>query len=230
MQSARSFLGIGIYTISEAAWMTGVSAPRIRRWIRGYSFRVRDEIHTSSAVWKPDLPIIEDTLALTFRDLIEVRFVDYFLRAGVSWRMLRRAAIAAGEIVNDTHPFSTQKFKTDGARIFEDFRDRNIGRKILDIVKKQYAIPNIVAPYLYEGIEFYRNRPARWFPLKHSRRVVIDPAIAFGQPTVNPDGVPTVVLARAFEAEKSLERVAQWYKVPKKAVQDAVNYQQRLAA
>jgi uncharacterized protein (DUF433 family) len=60
--------------------------------------------------------------------------------------------------------------------------------------------------------------------------LVIDPAISFGQPVVNPEGVPTLILARAFEVEKSIDRVSYWYNVPKRSVQDAVNYQQRLAA
>jgi uncharacterized protein (DUF433 family) len=230
MEIRKSLLGVGIYTVPEAAWMTNVSAPRIRRWMRGYKFRVGDKTHASSAVWKPDLPEIGDALALSFRDLIEVRFVDYFLKAGVSWNMLRQAGIHASEIVKSTHPFSTRKFKTDGRTIFAELGERPSGRKLLDLVRKQYAIQGIVAPYLYEGLEFDKDHPARWFPLKNSRRVVIDPAVAFGQPTINPEGVPTLILARAFDVEKDVERVANWYEVPKRSVQDALNYQQRLAA
>jgi uncharacterized protein (DUF433 family) len=230
MQSKQSLLGVGIYTVSEAAWMADVSAPRIRRWLRGYKFRVGDVTHVSSAIWKPDLPEIGNTLALSFRDLIEVRFVDYFLKAGVSWKTLRQAAIYAGEIINSTHPFSTRTFKTDGTRIFAEFKAKRGKTKILDLVKKQYAITTVVAPHLYDGLEFEKDQPARWHPLKNSKRVVIDPAIAFGQPIVHPEGVPTLLLALAFRVEKSVDRVASWYDVPKRSVRDALNYQQRLAA
>ena len=230
MTDRLGLLGVGIYTVPEAAWLTNVSAPRIRRWMRGYKFRVGDETHVSSAVWKPDLPEIGETLALSFRDIIEVRFVDYFLKEDVSWTILRQAATYASEFVNSTHPFSTRKFKTDGRRIFADFGENGGGRKILDLVKRQYTIPSIVAPYLYEGLEFTEDKPARWFPLRNSRRVVVDPAVAFGQPSIDPEGVPTLVLARAFAVEKNIERVAYWYKVPKKSVQDAINYQERLVA
>ena len=230
MRDEQSFLGVGIYTVAEATWMTNVSAPRIRRWMRGYTFRVGDETHASPAVWEPDLPEMNGSLALSFRDLIEVRFVDYFLNEGVSWNLLRRAAIYAGDIVKSTHPFSTRKFKTDGQRIFAELGEKRGDRKILDLARKQYTIASVVAPYLYEGLEFNADHPKRWFPLKNSKRVVIDPAVAFGQPTIDPEGVPTVVLARAFDAEKNIERVAYWYNVPKRSVQDALNYQQRVAA
>jgi uncharacterized protein (DUF433 family) len=229
MDSKQSLLGIGIYTVSEAAWMTNVSFPRIRRWLRGYKFRLGDKTHTSSAVWKPDLPVVEDTLSLSFRDLIEVRFIDSFLKQGVNWRILKLAATYASEIVNSTHPFSTKFFKTDGKTIFADF-ERQGDRRIVNVIKHQYAIPSFIAPFLYDGLEFKENQPSRWFPLSNCKRIVIDPAISFGQPVLNPEGVPTRILSRAFEVEKSIDRVAYWYNVPKRSVQDAVGYQQRLAA
>jgi hypothetical protein len=40
------------------------------------------------------LPDVEGKTALSFRELIEIRFVRHFLRAGVSWHALRRAARA----------------------------------------------------------------------------------------------------------------------------------------
>jgi uncharacterized protein (DUF433 family) len=230
MRDGQNFLGVGIYTVAEASWLTNVSAPRIRRWMRGYRFRVGDETHASPAVWDPDLPEVDGSLALSFRDLIEVRFVDFFLKKGVSWNLLRRAAIYAGEIVGSTHPFSTSKFKTDGKRIFAELGEMRGGKRILDLVQKQYALASIVAPHLYEGLEFDASGPLRWFPLKNSKRVVIDPMVAFGQPIIDPEGVPTVVLARAFDAEKNIERVAYWYNVPRRSVQDALNYQQQRVA
>lgn len=228
---AQSLFGVGIYAVPEAARMTGVSAARIHRWLCGYQFQVGDEQHESPPVWSGDLPILRDTLALSFRDLIEARFVDYFLRQGVSWTMLRRAAVDAAAVVGSTHPFSTRMFKTDGKRIFAEFAEKSGGKKILELVKLQYNIPTVVAPFLYEGLEFVEKRkhPVRWFPVA-SKRVVVDPAIAFGQPTLNPEGVPTSIVARAFRAEGSVERVARWYDVSQRAVEDAVEYEKKLAA
>ena len=116
MERARSLLGVGIYSVPEAARMVDVSAPRIRRWLLGYQFKAGDTRRKSSPVWRPDLPVVDEILALSFHDLIEVRFVDYFLRLGVSWKVLRSAARFAAGVVHSTHPFSTQKFKTDGSR------------------------------------------------------------------------------------------------------------------
>jgi uncharacterized protein (DUF433 family) len=229
MERRQSLLGVGIYIIPEASRMTGVSAGRIRRWLLGYSFPASDGTHESPPVWKPDLPEIEGALAVSFRDLMEVRFVDFFLEKGVSWKVLRLAASYAAQVVENAHPFSTFKFKTDGRRIFGDFWESR-PKPLLDLVARQYTLPSFFDPYLYEGVEFHGNDPARWFPMRENRRVVIDPAIGFGQPTISPEGVPTAILARATKVERSAERVAKWYSVPVPAVQAAVEYENQLAA
>jgi hypothetical protein len=33
------FLGIGLYTVAEAARLTCISQGRLRRWLRGYTYR-----------------------------------------------------------------------------------------------------------------------------------------------------------------------------------------------
>lgn len=228
MEHSQSLLGVGIYAIPEAARMTGVSAPRIRRWVRGYQFRTGEALHESPPVWKPDLPTVEGALAVSFRDLMEVRFVQFFLSSGVSWKVLREAASYAAHVVNSGHPFSTYKFKTDGRRIFADFVAEC--RTLLDLSARQYTFPEVIDPFLYQGLEFEEGGPARWFPVKGNRTIVIDPAIGFGQPTITPDGVPTAILANAARVERSVSRVAKWYRVPVKAVQAAVEYERQLAA
>lgn len=222
----KSLLGVGFYTVPEAAQMTGVSAGRIRRWLLGYTFKVGEELHASQRLWAPDLERLDEALALSFRDLIEVRFVDYFRTAGISWKMLREVGSEAAEMVGSTHPFSTQQFKTNGRKIFRELGGAKGKKAILDVLSKQHAIATVVAPSLYEGLEYYNDNPARWFPVDRSKRVVIDPAVAFGQPSLNPEGVPTAVLARAFRVEQSVDKIARWYRVPKPAVRAALKYEQ----
>lgn len=229
--SRQPLLGVGIYTVPEAARITKVRPARIRRWLRGYEFRSPGGTRTSPAVWEPELPEVEGSLALGFRDLIEVRFVDAFRSHGVSWKTLRLAAERASEILQDTHPFSTKRFKTDGRRIFAELVSETGEELLLDLVKSQYGFRQVIGPHLYEGLEFDDSRGAvRWYPLPGSRRVVIDPAISFGQPVVHPESVPTAILAKAAQVEPSIDRVARWYEVDPQAVRDAVDYEEQLAA
>jgi uncharacterized protein (DUF433 family)/DNA-binding transcriptional MerR regulator len=221
-----SLLGVGVYSIPEAARLTGVSSSRIRRWLRGYSFTSGGAARTSPPLWQRQLAS-EDSLVLSFRDLLEVRFVDAFRRHGVSWKSIRMAAECAAEIVHDSYPFSTRRFKTDGRSIFAEILQETGDESLLDLVKSQYEFKSIVEPFLFEGLEFSALgiEPVRWWPLGMNRRVVIDPERSFGQPIVDPESVPTRVLASAFRAEGSIQAVARWYEVDLKSVEDALEFE-----
>src|SRR5882724_5383928 len=172
----QSLLGVGVYAVPEASRLTGVSAQRIRRWLTGYTFKAAQGLHASPPLWQRRI-VSEGSLALSFRDLLEVRFVDAFRRHGVRWKTIRLAAERAAEILHDTHPFSTKKFKTDGPNIFADIVQSTGEESLLDLAKSQYEFKQVVEPFLFEGLEFsdLGIQPVRWWPLPHSRRVVIDP-------------------------------------------------------
>ncbi|HYV29140.1 MAG TPA: hypothetical protein VFA77_16520 [Candidatus Eisenbacteria bacterium] len=42
----------GIYTVRDAARLTGVSTGRIRRWLRGYRYRSRKKAYASPPLWQ----------------------------------------------------------------------------------------------------------------------------------------------------------------------------------
>ncbi len=226
----ESLLGVGVYTIPEAARLTRVPAPSIRRWIAGYDYRREGVRRSSPPLWERDIAPVENAAALTFRELLEVRFVQFFRSHGVSWKTIRRAAECAAEIVQDSHPFSTKRFKTDGRSIFAEILKETGEKSLLDLAARQYEIPSFVGPFLFLGIEFMEagNAPLRWWPLGTDRRVVIDPARSFGQPICSPESVPTAVLAQAFEAEGSMDAVARWFEVDPESVDDAVAFEAQL--
>ena len=224
-----NFLGIGIYSIRDASRISGVSAPRIRRWARGYRYRVGGETRRSPAVWDADLPPIDGVHSLSFLDLLEVRFINAFLEAGLGWKKVRIAADAAKVLLDTTHPFSTRSFKTDGRTIFADIVQETGKGVLLDLVRSQYAFNPVVSPSLYKGIEFSPNdAPVRWWPMGKRTQVVIDPLRAFGQPITSSEGVPTSVLMEAVEAEGSVDRVARWFDVRPSAVRAAIKFEETL--
>ena len=219
-------MGLGVYSVPEAARLTGVSPSRIRRWLQGYSYTSGGASRTSPPLWRQQIAS-EDSLILSFRDMLEVRFIDAFRRHGVSWKSIRVAAECAAEIIHDSYPFSTRRFKTDGRSIFAEIVQETGDESLLDLVKSQYEFKSIVDPFLFEGLEFSALgiEPVRWWPLGTDRRVVIDPERSFGQPIVDPESVPTLILARAFKAEKSIQAVARWYEVDPRSVEDAVEFE-----
>lgn len=222
-------LGIGIYSPQEVSQLTRVPVRRIRRWAAGYRYRHDEAKYESPPVFKPDLEPIDGQIALSFLDLLEVRFIDAFRRAGVSWKTIRHSWELAAEFAATDHPFSTKLFKTDGTRILADvMAPRGRKRHVLDIVGKQWELAEVVGNTLFEGIEFDEDMAARWWR-RADHRVVIDPARSFGQPIVAKEGVPTRILARSFKAEESIDAVARWYEVSVASVEAAVEFEENLA-
>lgn len=231
--SSPEVIGIGVYSVPQASRLTRVSPSRIRRWLRGYEYQRGDERRRSSPVWRAQLPQLEGGVALGFLDLMEIRFVDAFIEAGLSLRKIRRAAKLATELVGSDHPFSTRKFRTDGKRIFAEVEHESRGDKALyDIELNQLGIYDVILPSLLEGVEFDdAGQAARWRPDPSVLpSVVIDPQRQFGQPIVIEGGVQTAVLADAVKAEGSIEAVARWYELPKTAVEQAVRFEFKKAA
>ena len=227
----QDLIGVGLYTVAEAARLTRVPARRIRRWIVGYSYRRAEEIHDVPAVWGTQIPQVDNTVGLGFLDLMEVRFVDAFRRYGVSWTVIRLAAERACELFERNHPFSLQRFKTDGRCIFAEIIEEAGETKLLDLFRHQYAFHRVVSPSLYAGLEFSNRAEAiRWYPMWPKRQVVVDPRRAFGRPIVAREGVPTAILAKMVEVEYSIERAAKWYDVRPQAVRAAVAFERVLAA
>jgi uncharacterized protein (DUF433 family) len=225
----HALLNTGIYSVPEAARLTKVSPGRIRRWIKGYDFRAGEGRRHSDAVWTGAIPPVNGKVALGFLDLMEVRFVDAFLKAGVSWKTMRKAHLRAREEIGNSHPFCTNRFVSDGRRIMLRHASEFSDVALLDILSNQGEFAAIVDPFLAE-MEFIEDVLARWWPMGRGKAVVLDPARNLGQPISAVSGVPTEVLARGAKANESVDAVAQWYEVRPEEVRDAMEFEQSLAA
>ncbi len=225
-----NLLQTGIYTVPETARLTDVSPWRIRRWLKGYEFRVKHGRHRSPAVWNSQIDPIDHTIALGFLDLLEVRCVDAFISAGVSWKTLRQVHARARKLVSHVHPFCTNRFATDGQTIFMEVREKNEEVTLWDMRDLQRVFERIIRPFL-KNVEFDDGRvPRRWWPNGKAHLVALDPRRSFGQPIIFRDGVPTSVLARSVKANKSVEEVARWFEIPQVSVREAVEFERALAA
>jgi uncharacterized protein (DUF433 family) len=222
-------IGHGVYTIAEAGRLTGVEARTIRRWLVGYRFKVGDQPRRSPPVFAPEHEVFDGVPAMSFLDLQEIRFVDAFVRRGVSWTTLRETHREAQKLLDDRHPFATGWFVTDGRNLLVDMRRTRRDAGLLNIVRKQWEFRRIVAPFL-KDLDYEKDRIVRWWPMAGRRRVVVDPERSFGQPVVVRESVPTAVLASAFAVEESYDTVARWYEVSPRSVRDAVEFEQHLAA
>lgn len=222
-------LGIGYYTVPEAARLLKIRPLNIRRWLGGYSYTHGDKTIDMPPLWRPQLPAHDHHIELGFRDLIELRVIKGFLDAGLSILTVRNCLEYARECAGDDHPFSTRRFQTDGRTIFLESLRRTGEDEVLDLKSHQYVIKKVI-DRTFKDLDISDDIVARWRPLAGKQSIVIDPKRAFGQPITNSYGVPTVVLADAVKAEGSVERVSELYDVSVAAVRDAVKFEQSLAA
>ena len=224
---ASNLVNTGIYSVSEAARLTRIPEGKIRRWIRGYTFRSGQSVRHSDAVWQMDIRPIENKLALSFRDLLELRFVDAFIKAGVSWITMRRAHANAQKELKTTHPFCSRQIATDGKSVLLRQAEKDSDTALLNLVTNQREFSRIVHDFLKE-LEFSGDEIV-WWPLGKNRQIIVDPRRNFGQPTVAKSGVPAQILARSVRANSSEKLVARWYQVQPDEIRDAIDYENSLA-
>lgn len=225
--ASTNYLDVGIYTVPEAARLTGVSESRIRRWLKGYHSHRRNKNY--SALWRPQLPQIGKRSALSFLDLIEIKFVGAFLDRGLSWPVIHKVREKAARMAPGvSHPFCTRQFFTDGEAMFMEVQ-HGVGQfGLLDMTTNQQVFGEITRPFV-SHLE-YKNGTLleRWWPLGTGTQIVVDPRKNFGQPTLAREGMATRVIAEAVRATGSPEEVARWYEIGLQSVRDAVTYEQSL--
>lgn len=212
--------GVGLYTPAEAARLLKIPAARLSRWLQGHesSGRICDPL------WKPQVDLGDGSLHLGFRDLIEARTANEFIKAGLSPQAVRRAIVLARDLVHDGWPLSTTRFRTDGRSIFFEEIQEDGNRRLIDLLKGQYAFSKIMDRSL-KNVDFAGIRPSQWWLDARRVGIVIDPARSFGQPIDHETSIPTAVLAKAFSVSGDARLVASNWNIPEKSVLRAVEFE-----
>jgi uncharacterized protein (DUF433 family) len=211
-------LGIGLYSVTDAARLIGAKPSLIRDWSRPSKGLI------------PRCLGSDDGL-LTFAELMELHFIKMFRDEGVSLETIRVTSRKAAARFGSTCPFSVKRFDTDGRTIFATLLEESTGKEMLeDIARGQYVFEKIIRPF-FRKLE-YREDLVRYWPLSKSGRVVLDPARKFGKPIDFETGMPTRVIVDALRAgggQAPIE-VARWLGVPLAAVTKAVEFERSLSA
>lgn len=144
---------------------------------------------------------LQDGRYATFFDLVDLLFVKNVLVHGISLHELRRARNEENSPIGGHH-FTQRSFST---------------RSGASVVKQ-----------LVGQLQFHKGTgfAEKWFPLGPSARVVVDPRIAFGAPTITNRGVKTANVFDLYQAErKRIEVVCDWMELTVSEVEDAVRFE-----
>jgi hypothetical protein len=201
-----------------------VSASKITRWLKGHHIGAREY----APLWKPQVDIGDGRTYLGFRDLMEVRIADTFIRYGLSAQRVRSAIGLARQMIGEDRPLSTNQFRTDGRDIFFRVLERDESgeerERLLNLFRRQYEFRQIIEPLL-KTVDFDdRGAPVTWWPDGRRNNIVVDPARAFGQPIDAVTSVPTAILAAAAKVE-GVARAAKAFEVPATSVRRAMRFE-----
>jgi uncharacterized protein (DUF433 family) len=169
---------------------------------------------------------------MSFANLMEVRFIQFFAGFGVRVASLRMMAAEAQRLLKHPHPFATSTvFTTDGRKIFAIVEEMAGDKHLYDLRAKNWAFFEVIEQSLKDGVLYdpagdaigWRPRPTL------APNVIIFPGRSFGQPILRKSEIPTKALFNSFTAEgETYSSVAAWYDVPVDHVEEAVRFEMRV--
>lgn len=218
---SHSMLGEGIYGFSEVARLTKVSPRRIRAWFKGVP-------HRPGAVIRSDYADMEGAGNLvSFLDMVDALVIGELRGHDVPLQYLRKVHHALIQEFGLPHPFCRKNVFTDGKRVFIHTAEECGEERLKELLTKQYAFPEILLQFL-QHVEYDADSllVKRW---RINPGIIIDPSRQYGKPIVDSVGIPTVVLAAAYEGNKQdVDAVANWYGIKPKEVSLAVDFEKMI--
>ncbi len=223
------------YTPTEAGRLAGLKPDRVRRWLRGYEYMYSPAGADVAQKVKQD-PVVKREGALhsshaSFLDLIDLLFVKRFLAYGFSLQRIRRALAEAESIVGGHH-FAQQCYFTDGTNIYLQVKDEAVENLLELLSGGQWVISDVIKHFASQ-VDFDEETgfAEKWFPYGKQGRVVLDPRVCFGAPTIVQRGVRTANVYDLFQAEsQNVAEVASWMSMESPDVEAAVTFERALAA
>jgi uncharacterized protein (DUF433 family) len=172
---------------------------------------------------------------VTWGEFVEARLLAEFRDAGVAMLRMRPAVERLREELNTRYPLAS-------ARTWLSSDGRELVRRIQDDVDLDRRLSLVVVRSGQEVLDW--SEPARDFnastewepsdgnqvirrlrPVSDVQEVVLDPLVAFGEPTLRGRGVRTEVIAELVRAGDSTDSIAETYELGREQVEAAVRYE-----
>jgi len=210
---AEEFLSRPIYEVNEAARLLRLPDKTLRRWLDG-DWKQGD--YTSPVLR------VEETKSwvMTWGEFVEAGLLAQFRDPRLPIERLRPLIREAAETLGTAYPLARTRplFSGDKQLLF-NLQEKHGLQRELRLVQVRGPLHEGYQLVLTPVAERFVSRVeidevigvvTRWFPALPSRRIVQDPEIAFGLPTIN--GVRTETLAELRAARESVNSILEVYR------------------
>lgn len=210
------------YTVAEAARWLGMVPATLRTWHLGHTYPTQQGPKHAKPVIKP---AAKDPLELSFWNLVESSVLASIRKVhGVSLQKVRRALTFVERELRSRRPLIEEQFATDGVHLFVE----RFGELIAASQSGQVFLRELLAASLTRIERDPMGVAAKLYPWTHDpkepRTVAVDPAVAFGRPTLIATGIPVETVMERFRAGDSIENLARDYRVKPEQIEGAVRW------
>jgi uncharacterized protein (DUF433 family) len=217
------------YAPSEAARILGLPVATLRAWSFG-------QASGGGRRFQPVIrPADRAAKMLSFANLCELHVLSAIRRNHkISLPKVRASLDYVQAALSSDRPLLDRDFKTNGIDLFVRHAS-----KLLNVSQLgQQALRGEFEMALARIERDRRGMPIRLFPFSRTstavidqpRTVVIDPRLSFGRPVISKVAVPTGIIVDRFRAGDSLAEMAGDYGVTEADIEEALRFEQRLAA
>lgn len=212
-----------LYTLREAARYLGIPPATLHTWVRGRSYATHHGEKWSTPLIVPP----QGGSLLSFHNLVEANVLAALREEHrISMAKIRRMVEYAKEHLGVTRPLLLD-LKTGLGDVF--IKDPE---GLLSLTRSgQLALEEILERYLARVDRDVWGRPLRFHPPVagqiRSDRIVLDPEVAFGAPTVK--GIRTRIIALRYDSGETPEFLAEDYGLSVEDVKEAVVFEGRAA-
>lgn len=217
------------YPASEAARILGLPLATLKAWSFG-------QASGGGRRFQPVIkPADKAERLLSFVNLCELHVLSAIRRNHkISLPKVRDSVAYLRAKLGSDRPLIDRQFRTNGIDLFVEHAS-----KLLNVSQQGQEAMRGGFESALARIELDRDgMPVRLFPFSRNlssehpqpRTVVIDPRLAFGRPVISSVAIPTAIIVDRFRAGDSLAEMAGDYDVAEADIEEALRFEQRLAA
>lgn len=210
-------IGEGVYTKKDVSQILQLPYSKVSRWMDDF--------------WEEYTFGIDGNKFVNFKTLIEF-FTFYHLRNnGVSSQEIKKVHSSISEDLKTPYPFARKIHinKGEQKKNHKDIYYEKFDNLIRVDGRKQYDIKELLINFL-DKIEFNEEEVAsRLFPLENSRRIVVDPKLQFGQPTITGTSIKAEIINGFIQAGESEDYISKLYHLQAEQIEDVIKYFKRSA-